>query len=49
MFGIEDARPDVTVIGEREVIFPIEKYGVKIMSIGFFIDRSQSLIWRGPL
>jgi len=49
MFDIEDARPDITALGEREMIFPIEKYGVKIMSIGFFIDRSQSLIWRGPL
>ena len=49
MFGIEDARPDVTAFGDKEMIFPIEKYGVKIISIGFFIDRSQSLIWRGPL
>ena len=31
------------------MIFPIEKFGVSIMSIGFFIDRNQSLIWRGPM
>lgn len=49
MFGIEDARPDVTAFGDKEMIFPIVKYGVKIISIGFFIDRSQSLIWRGPM
>ncbi|MBN1107480.1 MAG: Mrp/NBP35 family ATP-binding protein [Bacteroidales bacterium] len=49
MLGIEDARPDVTGSGDKEMIFPIVKYGVSIMSIGFFIDRSQSLIWRGPL
>jgi ATP-binding protein involved in chromosome partitioning len=49
MFGIEDARPDVTAFGDKEMIFPVEKLGVKIMSIGFFIDRSQSLIWRGPM
>jgi len=49
MFGIEDAKPDVTAFGDKEMIFPIVKYGVKIMSIGFFIDRSQSLIWRGPM
>jgi len=30
-------------------MFPFEKFGVTIMSIGFFIDRSQSLIWRGPM
>jgi len=49
MFGIEDAKPGVTSFGEKETIIPIEKYGVKIMSIGFFIDRNQSLIWRGPM
>ncbi len=49
MFGIEDLKPDVTAIGDKEMIFPVEKLGVKIMSIGFFIDRSQSLIWRGPM
>ncbi|HOP03938.1 MAG TPA: Mrp/NBP35 family ATP-binding protein [Tenuifilaceae bacterium] len=49
MFGIEDAQPDVTVIGDKEVMFPIEKYGVKIMSIGFFIKQNQGLIWRGPM
>src|SRR4030042_2121292 len=49
MFGIEDEKPDVTAFGDKEMIFPIVKYGVKIISIGFFIDRSQSLIWRGPL
>jgi ATP-binding protein involved in chromosome partitioning len=49
MFGIENARPDVSAIGDKEMIFPIEKYGIKIISIGFFIDRSQSLIWRGPM
>jgi ATP-binding protein involved in chromosome partitioning len=49
MFGIEDEKPDVTAFGNKEMIFPVEKYGVKIMSIGFFIDRNQSLIWRGPM
>ncbi|HPT14479.1 MAG TPA: Mrp/NBP35 family ATP-binding protein [Bacteroidales bacterium] len=49
MFGIEDARPEVTTFGETEMMFPIEKFGVKIMSIGFFIARNQGLIWRGPM
>ena len=49
MFGIEDARPEVTAFGDKQMMFPIEKFGVKIMSIGFFIDRNQSLIWRGPM
>lgn len=49
MFGIEDEQPDVTQLGDKDIIFPIERLGVKIMSIGFFIDRNQSLIWRGPM
>jgi len=49
MFGIEDSKPEVTTFGDKDVIFPIEKSGVSIMSIGFFIDRNQSLIWRGPM
>jgi ATP-binding protein involved in chromosome partitioning len=49
MFGIEDAKPDLVAFGDKEMIFPVEKMGVKIMSIGFFIDRNQSLIWRGPM
>jgi ATP-binding protein involved in chromosome partitioning len=49
MFGIEDAKPDVTAFGDKDIMFPVEKFGVEIMSIGFFIDRNQSLIWRGPM
>jgi len=49
MFGLENERPDVTAIGDKEMMFPIEKYGVKIMSIGFFVAPTQSLIWRGPM
>jgi len=49
MFGIENARPDVTTFGDKEMMFPIEKYGVKIMSIGFFLAANQGLIWRGPM
>ncbi len=49
MFGIENVRPEVTVSGDKEMISPIVKFGVRIISIGFFINRSQSLIWRGPM
>jgi ATP-binding protein involved in chromosome partitioning len=48
MFGIEDAKPDIAVLGDKQMMFPVEKLGVKIMSIGFFIERDQALIWRGP-
>jgi ATP-binding protein involved in chromosome partitioning len=49
MFGIEDAKPDVSAIGDKEIFFPVKKYGVSIISIGFFVDPKQSLIWRGPM
>lgn len=49
MFGIEDARPQVIESGEKQLMIPIEKHGVEIMSIGFFVERNQGLIWRGPM
>ncbi|MHC1705141.1 MAG: Mrp/NBP35 family ATP-binding protein [Tenuifilaceae bacterium] len=49
MFGIENEKPEGTKIGDKDYMFPIEKYGVKIMSIGFFVNKTQSLIWRGPM
>jgi ATP-binding protein involved in chromosome partitioning len=49
MFGVEQNIVDTTVLGDKEYMFPIEKYGVKIMSIGFFVDKDQGLIWRGPM
>ncbi|HPS63568.1 MAG TPA: Mrp/NBP35 family ATP-binding protein, partial [Bacteroidales bacterium] len=49
MFGVESVQPAVTALGDKEMIFPIEKFGVKIMSIGFFVEPHQSLIWRGPM
>lgn len=49
MFGIEDEKPEVTALEDKEMIFPIQKLGVRIISIGFFFDRNRSLIWRGPM
>jgi ATP-binding protein involved in chromosome partitioning len=49
MFGIENEKPEGTAIGDKEMMLPVEKYGVKIMSAGFFIEKNQGLIWRGPL
>ncbi|MCX6234283.1 MAG: Mrp/NBP35 family ATP-binding protein [Bacteroidetes bacterium] len=49
MFGIENAQPGVKFSGEKEMMLPVEKFGVKIMSIGFFVATNQGLIWRGPM
>lgn len=51
MTGTEGAVPDAFNDPElgRDVIVPIEKYGVKWMSIGYFAKPEQALIWRGPM
>jgi len=49
MFGEEDARPYAEKIEGRDMIVPVEKYGVKIMSVGFFVDKDNALVWRGPM
>ncbi|MBN2272934.1 MAG: Mrp/NBP35 family ATP-binding protein [Bacteroidales bacterium] len=49
MFGVQNERPVGGMKDGKEVIIPIEKYGVKMVSIGFFISAGQSLIWRGPM
>ena len=50
MTGTVGATPEAEQIEEgKEVIFPIEKFGVKWMSIGYFADPEQALIWRGPM
>ena len=49
MTGTEGAVPQALEENGSEVIFPIEKYGVKWMSIGYFAQPGQALIWRGPM
>lgn len=49
MFGVEDARPFVQNVDGKQQIIPIEKYGVKLLSIGFFVDPNNALIWRGSM
>jgi ATP-binding protein involved in chromosome partitioning len=49
MFGVEDAHPEVLEVDGRHEIIPIEKYGVKILSIGFFVNPNDALVWRGAV
>lgn len=49
MFDIIDAKPLVDEIEGRNSIMPVVKYEVKVLSIGFFVDRAKALIWRGPM
>ncbi len=49
MFKLEDARPMVTKIDNKDMIIPVENFGVKVLSIGFFVNPDDALIWRGPM
>ncbi|MBN2766135.1 MAG: Mrp/NBP35 family ATP-binding protein [Paludibacteraceae bacterium] len=49
MFGVEDARPFTDIIDGKQGLIPIEKYGVKLLSIGFFVDPNNALVWRGSM
>ncbi len=49
MFGLEGARPKATQQDGKTRIEPIEKYGIKLLSIGFFTDPNQPVPWRGPM
>lgn len=49
MFGSEDQRPYMTEADGKEYIVPVEKYGVKLLSIGFFVDPASATVWRGPM
>ena len=49
MFRVEDARPYAERKDGRDLIIPIEKYGLKLLSIGFFVDPGQATLWRGGM
>jgi ATP-binding protein involved in chromosome partitioning len=49
MFDVENARPLAETIDGKSKMKPVENYGVKILSIGFFTKPDQAVIWRGPM
>lgn len=49
MFAIEDEQISVKTKGEEDVFIPVEKFGIKMISIGLLVDNSQAVIWRGPM
>ena len=49
MFGVEDAHPYAVEKDGRQLIEPIEKYGVKLLSIGFFVNPDTATLWRGGM
>ncbi len=49
MFNVEKERPLSVNVDGRSKMKPIESYGVKLLSLGFFTDPNQAVIWRGPM
>ncbi len=49
MFDVENEKPLAVNVNGRSKMKPVESYGVKLLSLGFFTDPSQAVIWRGPM
>lgn len=49
MFGVHDETPDMRVVDGKQLMVPIERHGIKLLSIGFMIDPNQAVVWRGPM
>lgn len=49
LFGIRGERPMMREVDGKGLIVPVEKYGIKVISIGLLIDEKQAVIWRGPM
>lgn len=49
MFNEEKYRPEVRRNNDTDFIIPLTKYGVKVLSTGFFVDPADAVIWRGPM
>jgi len=49
MFHVEDARPYAVEVDGRQLIEPVEAYGVKLLSIGFFVSPDTATLWRGGM
>lgn len=49
MFNVEDEKPMPIEVNGKSMIKPVESYGVKMLSIGFFANTDQAVVWRGPM
>ena len=50
MFGVRGERPMMIDVGrEKPMIAPLERYGIKLISIGFLVDEKNAVVWRGPM
>jgi ATP-binding protein involved in chromosome partitioning len=49
MFGVRGERPMMKEQNGKGVIVPLERYGIKLMSIGLLVDEKSAVVWRGPM
>lgn len=49
MFGVRGERPMMMEIEGKGMIVPLEKYGIKLISIGLLVDEKNAVVWRGPM
>lgn len=49
MFGVRGQRPLMKDDNGKGIILPLEKYGIKLMSIGLLVDEKDAVVWRGPM
>jgi ATP-binding protein involved in chromosome partitioning len=49
MFGVRGERPQMRDVNGKGMIVPIDRYGIKLMSIGLLVDERQAVVWRGPM
>lgn len=49
MFDVQNEKPQGREVDGKQLIVPVENYGVKMLSIGFFADVNQAVVWRGAM
>ncbi|WP_121355053.1 Mrp/NBP35 family ATP-binding protein [Flavisolibacter nicotianae] len=49
MFGVRGERPMMTNINDKAMIVPLDRYGLKLLSIGLLVDEKNAVVWRGPM
>jgi ATP-binding protein involved in chromosome partitioning len=49
MFGVRGERPMMKEVNGKGIIIPLEKHGIKLMSIGLLVDEKNAVVWRGPM
>ena len=49
MFGVRGERPMMTEINGKGMIVPLDRYGIKLLSIGLLVDEKNAVVWRGPM